>query len=141
MSHRTSRIASMSARAAFVGEQMLACTRSCTHCGCVRTCTPSAPSSTSVKFLTPPGLWRRLWVTGGMWLTVANFLCGTLSHVRVCEDVSPPWFDNCIAQGRVLSPLLFNPFGQQPCSRHPTRFTWCPTRSTLRSVFHASTTR
>ena len=58
-SHRTSRIASMSARAAFVGEQMLACTSSWTHCGCVRTCTPSAPSSTSVQLLTPLGLRRR----------------------------------------------------------------------------------
>ena len=55
-SHRTSRIASMSARAAFVGEQMLACTGSWTHCGCLKTCTPSAPSSTSVKLLTPFGL-------------------------------------------------------------------------------------
>ena len=46
-------------------------------------------------------------VTGGMWRTVANFLCGTLSQVRVCGDVSPPWVDTGIAQGRVLSPLLF----------------------------------
>ena len=42
-------------------------------------------------------------VTGGMWRTVANFLCGTLSKVRVCGDVSPPWVDTGIAQGRVLS--------------------------------------
>ena len=34
-------------------------------------------------------------VTGGMWRTIANFLCGTLSQVRVRGDVS-------------LSPLLFN---------------------------------
>ena len=47
-------------------------------------------------------------VTGGMWCTVANFLCGNLSQVRVCGDVSPPWVDTSIAQGRVLSPLLFN---------------------------------
>ena len=47
-------------------------------------------------------------VTGGMWRTIANFLCGTLSQVRVRGDVSPPWVDTGIAQGRVLSPLLFN---------------------------------
>ena len=47
-------------------------------------------------------------VTGGMWRTIANSLCGTLSQVRVRGDVSPPWVDTWIAQGRVLSPLLFN---------------------------------
>ena len=47
-------------------------------------------------------------VTGGMWRTIANFLCGTLSQVRVRGDVSPPWVDTGIAQGCVLSPLLFN---------------------------------
>ena len=30
-------------------------------------------------------------VIGGMWRTIANFLCGTLSQVRVRGDVSPPW--------------------------------------------------
>ena len=47
-------------------------------------------------------------VTGDMWRTIANFLCGTLSQVRVRGDVSPPWVDTGIAQVRVLSPLLFN---------------------------------
>ena len=28
--------------------------------------------------------------------------------VRICGDVCPPWVDTAIAQGRVLSPLLFN---------------------------------
>ena len=47
-------------------------------------------------------------VTGGMWRTIANFLCGTLSQVRARGEVSSPWVDTGIAQGRVLSPLLFN---------------------------------
>ena len=47
-------------------------------------------------------------VTGGMWRTIACFLCGTLSQVRTGSDVSHPWVDYGIAQGRVLSPLLFN---------------------------------
>ena len=47
-------------------------------------------------------------VAGGMWRTIANFLCGTLSQVRTGSDVSHPWVDSGVAQGRVLSPLLFN---------------------------------
>ena len=43
-----------------------------------------------------------------MWRTIANFLCGTLSQVRARGEVSSPWVDTGIAQGRVLSPLLFN---------------------------------
>ena len=61
-------------------------------------------------------------VTGGMWRTVENFF------VRVCGDVSPPWVDTGIAQGRVLT-----------TSFHPTCFTWCLTRSTLKSPFHSFT--
>ena len=76
-------------------------------------------------------------VTGGMWRTVANFFCGTLSQVRVCGDVSPPWVTRVLLRD-VSS---FQPIGQQPCSRHPTCFTWCPTRSTLRSPFHVSALR
>ena len=47
-------------------------------------------------------------VTGGMWRTIANFLCGTLSQVRACGEVSSSWVDTGIAQRRVLSPLLLN---------------------------------
>ena len=47
-------------------------------------------------------------VTGGMWRTIANFLCGSLYQLRVRGDVSPPCVDTGIAQGRMLSPLLFN---------------------------------
>ena len=35
-------------------------------------------------------------------------LSGTLSQVRLSGSVSPPWVDSGIAQGRILSPLLFN---------------------------------
>ena len=93
---------------------MLASTGSWTHCVCGRTCTLSAPSSTSVHAFDTSWVevtlvrMHQVGVTGGMWRTVANFLCGTLSQVRVCGDVSPPWVDTGIASGRVLSPLLFN---------------------------------
>ena len=47
-------------------------------------------------------------VMGRLWHLLANFLCGTLSQVRLGGSVSSPWVDSGIAQGRVLSPLLFN---------------------------------
>ena len=47
-------------------------------------------------------------VTGGMWRTITNFLVGTISQVRIGDAHSHPWMDTGIAQGRVLSPLLFN---------------------------------
>ena len=47
-------------------------------------------------------------VTGHVWHLLANFLCGTLSQVRLGGSVSSPWVDSGIAQGRILSPLLFN---------------------------------
>ena len=47
-------------------------------------------------------------VTGSLWHLLANFLCGTLSQARLGGSVSPPWVDSGIAQGRILSPLLFN---------------------------------
>ena len=47
-------------------------------------------------------------VTGSLWHLLANFLCGTLSQVRLGGSVSSPWVDSGIAQGRILSPLLFN---------------------------------
>ena len=51
---------------------------------------------------------RDFGVTGGLWHLLANFLCGTLSQVRLGGSVSSPWVDSGIAQGRILSPLLFN---------------------------------
>ena len=39
---------------------------------------------------------------------MSHFLRGTQSQVRVGSSLSEPWFDSGIAQGRVLSPLLFN---------------------------------
>ena len=45
---------------------------------------------------------------GSLWHLLANFLCGTLSQVRLGGSVSSPWVDSGIAQGRILSPLLFN---------------------------------
>ena len=47
-------------------------------------------------------------VTGRLWHLLATFLCGTLSQVRLGGSVSSPWVDSGIAQGRILSPLLFN---------------------------------
>ena len=47
-------------------------------------------------------------VTGSMWRTITNFLVGTLSHVHVGDAHSHSWVDTGVAQGRVLSPLLFN---------------------------------
>ena len=47
-------------------------------------------------------------VTGSLWHLLAKFLCGTLSQVRLAGCVTPPWVDSGIAQGRILSPLLFN---------------------------------
>ena len=47
-------------------------------------------------------------VTGGMWRTIANFLSGTLSQVRDHGGVSASWVDTGVAEGGVLSPLLFN---------------------------------
>ena len=49
-------------------------------------------------------------VTGCMWRTVANFLCGTLSQVRARGEVSSLWVDTGIAQGR--------------CSRHFCSTSW-----------------
>ena len=39
---------------------------------------------------------------------ISNFLRLTVSQVRLVGDLSEPWPDSGIAQGRVLSPLLFN---------------------------------
>ena len=47
-------------------------------------------------------------VSGQMWKLISQFLRGTQSQVRVGSSLSHPWFDSGIAQGRVLSPLLFN---------------------------------
>ena len=46
-------------------------------------------------------------VTGRLWHLLANFLCGTLSQARLGGSVSSPWVDSGIAQGRILSSLLF----------------------------------
>ena len=47
-------------------------------------------------------------ILGRLWHLLANFLCGTLSQVRLGDSTSQPWVDSGVAQGRVLSPLLFN---------------------------------
>ena len=47
-------------------------------------------------------------VSGRLWHSLANLLCGTLFQVRVGSSLSPPWVDSGIAQGRILSTLLFN---------------------------------
>ena len=45
-------------------------------------------------------------VPGRMWRTMANFLCGTLSQVRIGSDLPHPWVDTGNAHGRVLSTML-----------------------------------
>ena len=47
-------------------------------------------------------------VQGLLWRLISNFLRHTVSQVRLGGDLSEPWPDSGIAQGRVLSPLLFN---------------------------------
>ena len=70
-------------------------------------------SWTSRKRLTQRGL-RALWSasmrwgTGQMWHLMCHFLRNTQSQVRVGASLSAPWQDSGIAQGRVLSPMLFN---------------------------------
>ena len=55
-------------------------------------------------------------VTERLWHFLANFLCGSLSQVRLGGPVSSPWVDSGIVHGRVLSPLLFNLLiGQSRC--------------------------
>ena len=94
--------------------QMLAYMVWWTRCGFGMTSILSAPSWTSGRHLDISRVEATLvrlhqaGETGGMWRTIANFLCGTLSQVRARGKVSSPWVDTGIAQGRVLSPLLFN---------------------------------
>ena len=47
-------------------------------------------------------------VQGRMWRLMCHFLRGTRSQVRLGSSLSHPWTDSGIAQGRALSPLLFN---------------------------------
>lgn len=47
-------------------------------------------------------------VTSGMWRTVSNLLVGTISQVRKGDAQSHLWMDSGIAQGRVLSTILFS---------------------------------
>ena len=45
---------------------------------------------------------------GRMWALIAHFVYGTFSQVKTDSNLSEPWQDSGIAQGRVLSPLFFN---------------------------------
>ena len=47
-------------------------------------------------------------ISARMWHKIANFLCGTLSQIRIGDSASQPFVDSSIAQGLVLSTLLFN---------------------------------
>ena len=47
-------------------------------------------------------------VRGFVWNLLSNFLRHTTSQVRMGNELSDQWLDSGIAQGRVLSPLLFN---------------------------------
>ena len=60
-------------------------------------------------------------ISGRLWHLLANFLCGTLSQVRLGDSTSQPWVDSGVAQGRVplTSPVQFA--GGQPCHLSPCR--------------------
>ena len=47
-------------------------------------------------------------VRGLVWNFLSNFLRHTVSQVRLGNELSDQWVDSGSAQGRVLSPLLFN---------------------------------
>ena len=47
-------------------------------------------------------------ISGCMWRLLSNFLRVTQSQVRSGASPSAPWTDTGVAQGKVLSPLLFN---------------------------------
>ena len=47
---------------------------------------------------------------------LTNFQRQTVSQVRLGGDLSESWPDSCVAQGRVLSPLLFNLLVDGLCS-------------------------
>ena len=47
-------------------------------------------------------------VRGLLWRLISNLLRCTVSQVRLGGEFSEPWPDSGIAQGRILSPLLFN---------------------------------
>ena len=47
-------------------------------------------------------------VRGLVWKLLSNFLRHTVSQVRLGNELSDQWLDSGIAQGRVLSPLLFD---------------------------------
>ena len=70
-------------------------------------------------------------VNDGMWHTITNFLVGTISQVRIGDAHSHPWMDTGIAQGRVLSPLLFN-LRKQLGRRHSPLLPRCPPRANIR---------
>ena len=51
---------------------------------------------------------HRAGIQGGMWRLVADMVTNTSSRVRAYGGFSAEWSDGGLAQGRVLSPLLFN---------------------------------
>ena len=59
-----------------------------------------------------------MWVHGRMWALSAHFVHGTFSQVRSGSDLSETWQDSGIAQGKVLSPLLFNILVGGRCTMH-----------------------
>ena len=73
--------------------------------------TPSLPS---LIFRTTRHGWKACWfvcvmlVSPVAWRLLTHFLRGTQSQIRSGASLSAPWTDTGIAQGRVLSPLLFN---------------------------------
>ena len=81
-------------------------------CTCVPPPTRLLRSWTITKRSTPLG-WKLRWdmfsveVSGRMWALIAHFVQGAFSQVRTGSDLSEFWRDSGIAQGRVLSPLLF----------------------------------
>ena len=69
-------------------------------------------------------------VSERLWHSLANFLCGTLSQVRLGGSVSPPWVDSGIAQGRIL----FSPSAQSARRQSCHHTSFCHSRLSLSSL-------
>ena len=69
-------------------------------------------------------------VSGRLWHSLANFLCGTLSQVRLGGSVSPPWVDSGFVQGRILFSPSVQSARRQSCHHTP----FCHSRLSLSSL-------
>ena len=93
------------------GCSALLCSSSCCCLKCLELVSPRLDRQ---KAFDRPGvdatlvLLHEAGVTGQLWALIAQFLRHTQSQVRLGALLSEPWEDPGIAQGGVLSPLLFD---------------------------------